>query len=200
MTIGRIILGKSMLAICAAVVLSGCGSTMFLRHNESLAQLGSQQKSALLAKKNNVPCRIEIICPDDMTGKYSSFFSSSIVHYPLKQILRDSFNNAVYCAFEQPGGEVLDAFTLKVDVFKSQLEMDSSDANYNLYLMVTFDEPGEKKVVTIRADKMLDGAAKGRGEVPPVIYTVAKDLAIDVIKQLKEDPKVVKTISRFEKK
>ncbi len=187
-------------AIIATLFLSGCGSTLYMRHNESLAELSSAQKSALLAKKNNVPCRVEIICPDDMCGKYSTTFSSNVVHYPLKQILRDSFNSAVYCAFEQPGGEILDSFTLKVDVFKSQLDMDSSDAAYTLYLMVTLDEPGEKKVVTIRADKTLDGPVKHQKEVPTVIYDVAKDLAIDVIKQLKQDPKVIKTISRFEKK
>ena len=182
------------------ITISGCGSTMFLRHNEGLAQLASSQKSALLANKNNVPCRLEIICPDDMTGRYSTLFSSKVVHYPLKQILRDSFNSAVYCAFEQPGGEVLDSFTLKVDVFKSQLDMDSSSASYSLYLMVTLDEPGEKKVLTVRADKTLNGPIKDEMDVPSVVYATAKELAIDVIKQLKEDPKVIKTISRFEKK
>ena len=113
------------------VLGTGCGSTYFLKHDPQSAEFSSTQRGVLAAHKSNVPCRVEVICPDDMVGELGYF---SLAHYPLKQILKDTFSNAVYASFNQPGGEVIDAFTLRVEVFKSELDMHAGV--YSLYLLV----------------------------------------------------------------
>jgi hypothetical protein len=184
----------------AALLCAGCSSVYQMSNSGNGTELSQQQRTALIAKKNAVPCRVEIICPSDMVGRYETFFTDNTCHYPLEQVLEQSFSNAVYCAFEQPGGEVLDAFTLKVEVYKSELQMDSSDARYHINLNVTFEEPGEKKVVSFSVDK---SAALPSGEpnvVPAAIYEAVKSSAVDTMNKLKNDPKVVKTVKRFERK
>lgn len=174
---------------------TGCGSTFYLKHIPQGAEFSPSQKGVLAANKSNVPCRVEVICPDDMTGDLGYF---SRAHYPLKQILKDTFSNAVYAAFNQPGGEVIDAFTLRVDVFKSELDMHSGV--YTLHLLVTLQEPGEKKILTLHQEKTVHGEVKSDFDVPDIIYIAAKELAIESVKELKTNPKVIKTVSRFEEK
>ncbi len=186
----------SVAIIAMASVLSGaCSSTYHMTHSPSNAEFTSAQKSALSAKKSHVPCRLEVVCPDDMTAPVGW---SSISHYPLKQIVKDVFSNALYSSFDQPGGEVLDAFTLRVEVFKSELDM--SDGFYSLQLLATLEEPGEKKIVTLSVDKTVHSEEDERNVVPVMVYTASKELAIEVLNGLKANPKVVKTVSRFERK
>ena len=180
---------------------AGCSSVYHMSNSGSLTELSAQQKSELLAKKSAVPCRVEVICPADMVGRYDTFFTSNICHYPLEKIIEQGFSNAVYSAFEQPGGEVLDAFTMKVEVYKSELDMDSSEATYNISLNITFEEPGEKKVTSFSIEKSVTAPVKnGAVMVPDAIYNGVKEAAVDTINKLKMDPKVVKTVKRFEKK
>jgi len=113
----------------------------------------------------------------------------------LKQILKDTFSNAVYASFNQPGGEVVDAFTLRVEVFRSELDMHAEV--YSLYLLITLEEPGEKKVVTLRQEKTVHGEIKSEEMVPELVYSAAKELAIESVQELKDNPKVIKTVSRF---
>ncbi len=182
-------------AVCTAVfAITGCGSTYYLKHNTASTEFSSQQKATLTSKKFAVPCRVEIICPDDLTGTNGS----SVCHYPLKKILADVFSNATYAVFEQPAGEVIDAFTVKVEVFKSELDMD--EETYSLHLLVTLEEPGEKKILTLRADKMMHGECESETMVPDLVYSAAKELAVDVMKDFRNNPKVLRTVSRFEKK
>ncbi len=182
-------------ALSLLVSLTGCGSIFYLKHSPQGAEFSATQKSALTASKSNVPCRLEVICPDDMVGQLGRF---SLAHYPLKQILKDTFSNAVYAAFNQPGGEVIDAFTLRVEVFKSELDM--REEVYTLHLLVTLQEPGEKKILTLHQEKTVHGEVKSDNDVPDIIYIAAKELAVDSVKELKSNPKVIKTISRFEEK
>lgn len=192
---------KLILIPALALATAGCSSVYYMSNPGSGSELSQPQRSALLAKKSAVPCRVEVICPPDMVGRYETFFSSNTCHYPLEKILEQSFSNAVYSAFEQPGGEVLDAFTMKVEVYKSELNMDSSDATFNLSLNVTFEEPGEKKVTSFSIEKSVTADVKnGANVVPDAIYNGVKEAAIDTINKLKMDPKVVKTVKRFEKK
>ncbi len=174
---------------------TGCGSIFYLKHSPQEAEFSTAQKGVLAASKSNVPCRLEVICPDDMVGELGYF---SLAHYPLKQILKDTFSNAVYAAFNQPGGEVIDAFTLRVEVFKSELDMHGEV--YTLHLLVTIQEPGEKKILTLHQEKTVHGQIKSDYDVPEIVYTAAKDLAVESVKELKANPKVIKTISRFEEK
>ena len=177
------------------VLSTGCGSVFYLKHSPEGAEFSAAQKSVLVANKSNVPCRLEVICPDDMVGQLGHF---SLAHYPLKQILKDTFSNAVYAAFNQPGGEVIDAFTLRVEVFQSELDM--REEVYTLHLLVTLQEPGEKKILTLHQEKTVHGEVKSDYDVPDIVYTAAKDLAVESVKELKANPKVIKTISRFEEK
>jgi len=174
---------------------TGCGSTYFLKHNPQGAEFSVAQKGVLAANKSNVPCRVEVICPDDMVGELGMF---SLAHYPLKQILKDTFSNAVYASFNQPGGEVLDAFTLQVNVYKSELDMRGEV--YSLTLMVTLQEPGEKKILTLQVEKTVHGEIKSDNDVPDIVYLAAKEIAVESVKELKSNPKVIKTVSRFSEK
>ncbi len=184
-----------------ALMAAGCSSVYHMSNPASSTELSQAQKSSLLAKKSSVPCRVEVICPADMVGRYDTFFTSNVCHYPLEKIIEQSFSNAVYSSFEQPGGEVLDAFTLKVEVYKSELQMDSSEATYSLTLNVTFEEPGEKKVTSFSVDKSVTApVTAAAATVPDAIYNGVKEAAVDTISKLKLDPKVVKTVKRFEKK
>ena len=189
--------------IPALLLGAGCSSIYHMSTLNSAAELSQQQKSTLIAKKYAVPCRVEVICPGDMVGKYDTFFTSNVCHYPLEQILEHSYSDAVYTSFEQPGGEVLDAFTLKVEVYKSELKMDSSEATYNLSLNIALNEPGEKKVTTFCVEKSATASLKGDNPgstVPDAVYQGVKEAVVDTISKLKLDPKVVKTVKRFEKK
>lgn len=181
--------------LCILISGTGCGSTFYLKHSPQGAEFSSSQRGILAANKSNVPCRVEVICPDDMTGDLGYF---SRAHYPLKQILKDTFSNAVYAAFNQPGGEVIDAFTLRVDVFKSELDMHNEV--YTLHLLITLQEPGEKKILTLHQEKTVHGEVKSDNDVPDIVYIAAKDIAVDSVKELKANPKVIKTVSRFEEK
>ena len=189
-------------AVAALAFLTGCSSIHYMSNSSAGSELSSQQKASLQAKKSAVPCRVEIICPSDMAGKYDSFFSSAVCHYPLEQVLEQCFSNAVYCAFEQPGGEVLDAFTLKVEVYKSELSMDSSEAVYSVSLNLTFEEPGEKKVTSFSIEKTITApmGEAGPKAVPAAVYEAIKAAAIDSIAKLRSEAKVIKTVKRFEKK
>ncbi len=177
------------------LLTTGCGSTYYLKHAPQGSEFSAAQRGVLAAHKSNVPCRVEVICPDDMVGELGWF---SLAHYPLKQILKDTFSNAVYSAFNQPGGEVVDAFTLQVNVFKSELDMHAG--NYTLVLLITLQEPGEKKILTLQQEKTVHGEVSSDVLVPDIVYTAAKELAIDSVKELKGNPKVIKTVSRFEEK
>ncbi|HBC87718.1 MAG TPA: hypothetical protein DCZ94_12235 [Lentisphaeria bacterium] len=183
------------LLVSATVLMTGCGSTYYLKHTPQGAEFSAAQRGVLTANRSNVPCRVEVICPDDMVGELGHF---SLAHYPLKQILKDTFSNAVYASFNQPGGEVVDAFTLQVNVFKSELDM--HDETYTLVLLITLQEPGEKKVLTLQQEKTMHGEVKSDELVPDIVYDAAKELAIESVKELKTNPKVIKTVSRFEEK
>lgn len=185
------------LALTSIILMlgTGCGSTYFLKHSPQGSEFSSAQKAVLAANKSNVPCRVEVICPDDMVGELGYF---SLAHYPLKQILKDTFSNAVYASFNQPGGEVVDAFTLHVEVYKSELDMHAGV--YILSLMVTLQEPGEKKILTLQEEKTVHGEVKSDNDVPDIVYLAAKELAVDSVKELKSNPKVIKTVSRFSEK
>ncbi|MFA6290628.1 MAG: hypothetical protein WC637_02540 [Victivallales bacterium] len=174
---------------------TGCGSIFYLKHSPQGAEFSAAQKGVLAANKSNVPCRLEVICPDDMVGQLGRF---SLAHYPLKQILKDTFSNAVYAAFNQPGGEVIDAFTLRIEVYRSELDM--REGLYTLHLLVTIQEPGEKKILTLHQEKTVHGEVKSDFDVPDIVYLAAKDIAVESVKELKSNPKVIKTISRFEEK
>lgn len=182
-------------ALSILLLSTGCGSIFYLKHSPEGAEFSAAQRGALVANKSNVPCRMEVICPDDMVGQLGRF---SLAHYPLKQILKDTFSNAVYAAFNQPGGEVIDAFTIRVEVFKSELDM--REEVYTLHLLVTLQEPGEKKILTLHQEKTVHGEVKSDHDVPDIVYIAAKELAVDSVKELKSNPKVIKTVSRFEEK
>jgi len=186
----------------ALLACAGCSSVYHLANQPNSTELSQAQKAALLAKKSAVPCRVDVICPSDMVGKYNTFFTSNVCHYPLEKILEQAFSNAVYSSFEQPGGEILDAFTLKVEVYKSQLLMSKTDATYTISLNITLEEPGEKKVITFNEEKTNFIPIKGnvKTEVPEAVYEVVKEAAVSALNKIKTDPKAIKTIKRFEKK
>jgi hypothetical protein len=80
--------------------------------------------------------------------------------------------------------------------------MDSSEAVYNLSLNITFEEPGEKKLTTFTIEKHV-AAPVGENPaamVPEAIYKAIREAAMDSIAKMKLDPKVVKTVRRFERK
>jgi len=56
------------LLVSISLLSTGCGSIYYLKHSPQSAEFSPDQKGVLAAHKSNVPCRVEVICPDDMVA------------------------------------------------------------------------------------------------------------------------------------
>lgn len=183
------------------VALSACTSNHLPPADPAQADLTKSQIGQLSQKKLHVPCRVEVHCPDNLKGDSNAFWRDHYYTYPLQEILTNSFQSAIYAAFDQPGSEVVDAFTVYVTVPDSRLlYTGGGESEYHLQIIVRFDEPGEKKVTAFSLDQSFEGTTTNYDTVPPVIYDASRTLAYRAIDMMTKNPKVIKTVKRFEDK
>ena len=193
--IKRILLGLSIIG------LSACSSTHTPPCDPNQADLTKTQIGQLSQRKLHVPCRVEVHCVDAIKGDSTAFWKDHYYTYPLQEILTSSFKSAIYSAFDQPGSEVVDAFTVYVQVPESRFAYTGSgDSEYKLQIIVRFDEPGEKKITAFSLDQSFEGTITNYNAVPPVIYDASRTLAYRAIETIVKNPKVIKTVKRFEEK
>ena len=186
---------------CISIILSivGCTSVVMPPADPNKSDLTEQQTNALIKNKQYVPCRVEVHCADSLVAfSHSVWNDYDRYYYPLQDILSNSFKNAAYTAFEQPGGEIIDAFTIYVTVPESRLNIYNGEAEYNIQVIVRFLEPGEKKVTALSLKQHYEAPFENEEEVPPVVYDAARDLAFRTMQNLLKDPKVLRTVKRFE--
>jgi hypothetical protein len=179
---------------------AGCSHVYMPSVDPNKSDMSPEQTTILTKTKLKVPCRVEVHCPDNLTGSDPGFFSDDSFHYPLQEIIRNSFNSATQKTFEAPRSEVIDAFTVNVTVPESSLEVDGETARYSLHVVVLFKEPGEKKIEAFELKKQLEMPFENKKEVAPVIYRMCQEIAFEATKKLSESPKVKKTIKRFEER
>ena len=185
----------------AVVAIGGCTSVVMPPADPNKSDLTEKQVAELSRKKLHVPCRVEIHCADSLVGNSTSVWNKyDRYYYPLQDILTNSFQSAAYVAFDQPGGEIIDAFTIYVTVPESRLRIGNEEAEYNVQLIVRFLEPGEKKVMALGLKEHYEAPFMNEEEVPPVVYSGARDLAYRTMKKLLNSPKVIRTVRRFEDK
>jgi hypothetical protein len=141
---------------------------------------------------------VEVHCPDSMVGSGPNTFTEDTYHYPLQEILRNGFNSAAGKIFESPRSEVIDAFTVYVTVPESQLMISGGVAQYTLDVIVVLKEPGEKKIDAFELKKTVELPHENKKEIPDAIYKAVQEVAFESAKKLSANPKVMKTVKRFE--
>lgn len=192
--------GQVLVIILGVFLFSvGCATNKHLpTADPNASDLTKEQRQQLAKTKFHVPCRISVHCMDSLVGYENNFFTSDhAYYYPLQTILKNSFKNAVYCVFDQPGAEVIDAFNIYITVPKSLLTVDGDDAEYIMSIIVTLNEPGEKKVSAWSFTKHKELPITNREKVPQVVYDVARDLAFETMLEIINNPKVKRTVNRF---
>lgn len=182
------------------IALGACSSTHMPPADPNQSDLSKTQLGQLSKKKLHVPCRVEVHCPNNLKGDSDAFWRDHYYNYPLKEILTNSFKNAIYAAFDQPGSEVIDAFTVYVTVPNSRLLYTGGEAEYQIQIIVRFDEPGEKKVTAFSLEESIEAPVTNFNAVPPVVYDASRKLAYRAIETIIQNPKVIKTVKRFEEK
>lgn len=185
------------------ILAAGCRTNHMLEADPNKSDILPEQARNLSKKRLHVPCRVEVHCPDSLVGEksgFSSIFSSHYFYYPLQEILKSSFKSAAFSVFDQPGGEIIDAFNLYVTVPESNLNISSESAEYLLQVIVSFNEPGEKKITAWSIHKHLELPYQDQEKVPDAIYQATREVAFEVMKKLTENPKVLRTVRRFEDK
>lgn len=183
-----------------AGLITGCGTTFMPPVEPSKSDMSAEQSRTLSSRKIHVPCRVEVHCADSLVGLRDSFFFTDSYYYPLQEILSNSFKSAAYKVFDAPGGEVIDAFTLHVTVPESNLDVAWGKANYLIQVIVRFNEPGEKKVVAKSFQKHVQLPLNGNNHVPQSVYTACRDIAFDALKDIVKNPRVQRTVKRFEER
>ncbi len=180
-------------------LFAGCSTTHTPPADPNMTDMTKEQAAQLSQKKFHVPCRVEIHCPDSLSGDSDAFFDH-YYQYPLQEILSNGFKSAIYCSFDQPGSEIVDAFNVYVTVPESRLLYTGGEAEYYLQIIVRFNEPGEKKITAFTLEKSFQGPVVNKNAIPDVVYEGAKNLAFMTIEKIIKDPKVLKTVKRFEDK
>lgn len=190
-----------LLALGAGVLLTGCNATYMPAADPNMSDLTPAQAQEVGKRKIHVPCAIEIHCSSDsLSGQRDSFFYTDYYHYPLKAILTNSFQHAAYQVFEPAKGEVIDSFTIHVTVQESNLDVAWGKANYQLQIIVRFDEPGEKKILATSISKSMQVPLTDSNKVPDAIYMACRDAAFEAMQKIVASPKLWKTVKRFEDK
>jgi hypothetical protein len=176
---------KVLILISACAVLGcGCVNHYYPQTNPAKAVPDNSEITGITGIRYQVPVVINVIAANDMTGQNKSIWDGSplgwryLYHYPLKQLVGDCYNNIVYKVFDQPGGEVIDAFELKITPLNSLLSEDDPKVQYTLCVLVNFYEPGGKLLFGEKFDGSKYGNFNGTNEVPDVIYTTIKGVAV----------------------
>ena len=185
---------------------AGCVTHFSSESNIAKSQLSPQEKALASSYNFNVPCHISVNASDDMAGHNDSmwydtpFGYKDIYHYPLRTLLNGCFNNLVCGPFEQSKGNLLNSFELRIEPQSSLLLVDGAKAQYKLVLYISLYEPGGNKIVSWSIDKTNSGLMESPNEVPDVVYKTIKEIAMDVLKRISTDNKVMSTVSRYSDK
>ena len=151
--------------------------------------------------KQGVPCRL--LAPEtsnDMVGQNKSFWDNTpfgyrvLYHYPLRDIMEDSFKNMVYEIFIPPGGNVLESFELSIKPSLSQMQIYDDTVNYRLDIYATFSEPGGKLVESFHLNESASGKLTSADKVPDIVYQTVNKLALELMRKMLDSKKVVETI------
>ncbi|MDD3118853.1 MAG: hypothetical protein PHQ27_06725 [Victivallales bacterium] len=192
---------KQWLAVMALGIVwgfSGCNSTYMPPADPNMSDLTQEQAQEIGKRKIHVPCSVEVHCANSLSGQRDSAFFTDHYYYPLRAILVNSFRNAAYQTFEPAKGEVIDSFTIYVSVQESNLDVAWGNANYQLQLIVRFNEPGEKKIMATSISKSIQLPLVSSDKVPDAIYVACRDAAFEAMQRILDNPKLWKTVKRFE--
>ena len=182
------------------IILAGCNATYMPPADPNMSDLTPQQVQEIGKRKIHVPCAVEVHCDNSLSGQRDSAFFTDYYYYPLQSILSNSFRHAAYQVFEPAKGEVIDSFTAYVTVQESTLDVAWGKANYQLQIVVRFDEPGEKKIMAVSISKSVQLPLVDNDKVPDAIYVACRDAAFEAMQKLLANPKLWKTVKRFEDK
>ncbi len=195
---------KTYLSILGASILllaGGCNSVYNLKMNPEKTDFAQNQTMRLESRHFRIPCRIVVQCPETMIGIRDSLFFTDTYRYPLEMILDYTFKSIAFQVFDAPGNEVVDAFTMTVTVPESILDVAWGEGNYSLTAIVRFDDPREKRLIGFTVTKQVIVAMpEDKNRVPSCIYTACKEVAFDAMKTIVKDPRVLKTIRRYEER
>lgn len=189
-----------LLLILSLGLAAGCNSTYMPQVDPNQSDLTPEQIKAISKRKIQVPCSINIACADNFVGVRDSLFFTDYYHYPLRSILTNSFRSAAYQVFEPAQGEVIDAFNIYVTVQEANLDIAWGKANFVLQIVMRFDEPGEKKIMSAGISKSIQLPLTGNDKVPDAVYVACRDAAFDAMQKILENPRLWTTVKRFENK
>lgn len=189
------------LAASALLLLTGCNSVYNLKMSPEKTDFQQNQTRRLESRHFRIPCRINIQCPETMVGIRDSLFFTDTYRYPLEMILDYTFKSIAFQVFDAPGNEVVDAFTLTVTVPESILDVAWGDGNYSLTAIIRFDDPREKRLIGFSMTRQITvPMPEEKDEVPACIYEACREIAFDAMKNIVKDPRVLKTIRRYEER
>lgn len=186
------------LMLVSVIGLTGCSSTFMPLADPARAELKDTQSQELAKRKFQVPCRVSVHCASSLVGLRDSAFFTDYYYYPLQDILRSSFTSATYKVFEPARGEIIDSFVMHVTVPESNLDIAWGKANYVIQVIVSFNEPGGRKVMAKSFMKHVQLPLKGNNEVPEAVYQACRDVAFEALSALVESPELQRTVKRFE--
>lgn len=194
--------------IISISVFFGCGCVhhYYPQPNPTKAVPENSEITGFTGIRYQVPVVLNVIAANDMTGQNKSIWDGSplgwryLYHYPLKQLVGDCYNNIVYKVFDQPGGEVIDSFELKITPLTSLLSEDSPKVQYTLSVLVNFYEPGGKLLYGEKFDGFKYGNFNSPNEIPDVVYATIKGVAVESVTKIVKDKKVITAMARFKDK
>lgn len=188
---------QRLMALSIALMM-GCVVT----HVQMLADRGklNEARNEVLqsipqTRKFNAPLRVNVIGPDDYAGQRSGLLNSYTYSYPVKDLIRDILNPAIYTVFNEPRLEVQHAFNLEVEIFESQLRLEDTGAPYQLFLKYRLYLPGEKLLTSREVVKQRVGTIPGANEVPGVVYETIRDAVREIVEQIQSDPKLLPAVT-----
>lgn len=179
----------------------GCNSVYNLKMSPEQTDFQQNQIRQLEARHFRIPCRINIQCPETMVGIRDALFFTDTYRYPLDMILDYTFKSIAFQVFDAPGNEVVDSFTLTVTIPESILDVAWGEGNYSLTAIIRFDDPREKRLCGFSLSRQVTvPMPENKDEVPACIYTACREIAFDAMKMIVKDPRVLKTIRRYEER
>ncbi len=180
----------------AAVGLGvGCTSHRYPVVDPDKAVPTRDELKKISGKRHHVPVRIIVNASDSMVGKVGG----NLMYYPLRQIIESCFDNITYKVFDQPHGEVINSFELKIEPSVSILSTSWGTASYKLVLYATFYEPGEKRLNSFCLDTTKSSSFSS-DQIPDVVFDAVKELAVETMYKIINSAQSQRAIARFEER
>lgn len=191
---------KNLLIIgCVTAALAGigigCTSHSYPVVDPDKAVPTQDELARISGKRYHVPVRIVVNASDSMVGKVGG----KLMHYPLRNIIESCFDNITYKVFDQPHGEVINSFELRLEPSVSILSSSWGTAKYKLVLYATFYEPGEKRLNSFALDTTKSSSFSS-GQIPDAVFDAVKELAVDTMQRIINSSQAQRAIARFEER